>query len=223
MSLFQQEVKKRIGPYMKAKGFRLRGRTYYFIENDVAYCVTFEQPSGLMYAWVHVNPLYIPDESLFLSYGNRLSNIADIKLPVLTKWSDSADIDNWCKLFCSCMDTHILPFFRQTDTPIKLLAYVERPGRKGVDGMIGGSPLSVAKLSMYTYMYLNNWPKAEEAIGAFRKALLDGRITVSLREQLQKEADETELLISKGEEAVNAFCSQTISNARRLFIYSTPP
>ena len=72
-------------------------------------------------------------------------------------------------------------------------------------------------------MYLNNWPKAEEAIGAFRKALLDGRITVSLREQLQKEADETELLISKGEEAVNAFCSQTISNARRLFICSTTP
>ena len=212
MSLFQQEVKKRIGPYMKQKGFRLRNRTYYYIKNDIAFCISFEQPTGSMYTWAHVNPLYVPHEFIFLSYGNRLNDMSDVKLPTLDKGSDTAEIDAWCELFFRGIDEHILPFFQQIETPKKFLAYVEQPKRK-----IYGDP---EELRMYTYLYLRDYTNSEAAISAYQNSLLGSRLIATLREKRRKEADEIKLLIAKGDEAVNDFCEQTIANTTRLFLKS---
>lgn len=217
MSIFREEVKKRIGPYMKAKGFRLRGRRYYYIKNDIAYCISFEQPTGLMYTWAHVNPLYMPDESISLSYGNRLNNMADIQLPLLLKWGDSVGIDEWCELFFRSMDDHILPFFQQIDTPEKLLAYVEQPNGSSAGGKIWGSKLRIDELRIYSYLYLHDYGKAIDVIGSYQNRLLTSNLIVPLRERLHREADELKLLISQGDEAVDDFCKQTIADTKKLF------
>lgn len=220
MRLFQQEIKKRIAPYMKRHGFRLRNRTFSYISSDIACCVSFEQPGSLMYTWVHVNPLYIPQECFYLSYGNRLNNIAKVKLPPLSDQSTSADLEHWCDMFIRCMDSHILPFFRQVDSPDKLLAYVEKSGRKTIDGMIGAAPWLIAKLKMYTYLYLGNLQEARAAISAWRKALEDVPLTASLQETLRQNMEELELLIAQGDDAVRVFCEQTICSTAQLFAKS---
>lgn len=218
MSLFQQEVKKRIGPFMKSRGFRLRCRTYYYIKNDIAYCISFEQPTGWMYTWVHVNPLYIPHEFIFLSYGNRLNDMADVKLPTLGKGSDPTEIDDWCELFFRSIDDHILPFFQQIDTPKKLLAYVENPERNKRGGMIRCTPLDIEELRMHTYLYLCDLPKAEAAAAIYKQTAGENKyLIVTLREKLQKDAEDIKMLISRGDEAVSDFCEQTIANTRKLF------
>ena len=221
MSLFQEEVKKRIGPYMKQKGFRIRNKRYFYIKNDIAFCVSFEQPTGWMYTWAHVNPLYVPHEFIFLSYGNRLNNIADIRLPELRKGSDPAEIDAWCQLFFRSMDEHILPFFQQIDTPENLMAYVDRLEGKRAVKIMCCTPLWADRLRMYTPLYLHDLPKSDAAANTYRRTITDcSNMVVSLREKLQKEADEIKLLIFKGDKAVSDFCEQTISNTKKLFVKS---
>lgn len=218
MSVFQQEVKKRIGPYMKAKGFRLRGRRYYYIKNDIAYCISFEQPTGWMYTWAHVNPLYVPHDFIFLSYGNRLNNMADIRLPTLGKGLDSTEIDDWCELFIRSMDEHILPFFQQIDTPKKLIAYIDTPDRERRTGRMCCPPLWGDKLRMYTYLYSRDFSMADAAATVYKQTAGESSYLIaSLREKLQKEADEFKLLIAQGDEAVDAFCKQTIADTKKLF------
>lgn len=219
MSLFQQEVKKRIGPYMRQKGFRLLNKRYYYIKNNIAFCVSFEQPTGWMYTWVHVNPLYIPHEFIFLSYGNRLNDMTDIRLPTLEKGSDPAGIDDWCELFFLNMDDHILPFFQQIDTPESLVAYVNNLSGNRAVAKMSCTPLHADKLRMYTHLYLHDLPKADTAATIYKKSARESTYLIaSLRDKLQKDADEIKLLIAKGDEAVSDFCDQTIANTQSLFV-----
>lgn len=218
MSLFQQEVKKRIGPYMKQRGFRLHNRHYYYIKNDIAYCVGFEQPTGWLYTWAHVNPLYIPHELIFLSYGNRLNNMSEIKLPTLGRESDAAGIDNWCELFFQSMDDHILPFFQQIDTPENLIAYVDNLGGNRSTQKMCCTPLWADRLRMYTYLYLHDLPRAHAAATIYKQTAAGATYLIpSLREKIQEEAHGIKRLISKGDAAVSDFSIQTISNTKKLF------
>ena len=221
MSIFQQEVKKRIGPYMKQKGFRLHNRRYYYINNNIAYCICFEQPTGWMYTWAHVTPLYSPIDFINLDYGNRLNDMSDIQLPTLGKESAPAEIDAWCELFFRSVEDHILPFFQKIDTPESLIAYVNNLSGNRAVAKLCCSPLWANKLRMYTYLYLHDLPKAETAADFYKQTAAENAYLMpSLREKLQKEADEIKLLISKGDEAVSDFCEQTISNTKKLFVKS---
>lgn len=218
MRLFQQEVKKRIGCYMKQKGFRIRNNTYYYIKNAIAYCITFEQPPGRMYTWAHVNPLYIPMDEMYLCYGNRLNNIADIMLPTLDKESNSVGIDDWCALFLRSMDDYILPFFHQIDNPKNLLFHVDHLTGNRATKLLCCSPLDADRLGMYTYLHLRDLPNANSAASTFKNRAGESTyLIVPLRKKLQQEADEIKLLILKGDDAVNDFCNQTIENTTKLF------
>lgn len=212
-----QEVKKRISPYMKDKGFQVRNKTYYYIRNNIAFCISFEQPSGWIYTWAHINPLYVPHDSIFLTYGNRLNNMSDVMLPMLEKDSSSIEIDEWCSKFCHSIDEYILPFFQQIDTPARLMLYVNKLREDRLSRRIRCAPLWADRLTMYTYLYMQDLERANSAATSFRKtAQNSASLTPSLREKLEKDADEIKFLIEQGEEAVSVFCEQTILNSKKF-------
>ena len=221
MRLFQKEIKKRIGPYMKQQGFRLHNRTYSYLSNHIALCVSFEQPGGMMYTYVHVNPLYIPQDCVYFSYGNRLNNIAAFKLPPLSETHTPTDLDNWCEMFIRCMNSHVLPFFGQVDSPEKLLAYAEHPVRTASDSIICAAPWLIEKLKLYTHLYLGNLPAAWNIIASYQNTLQYTPLVPSLRDKFHQDAKKLGSLISSGDAAVRDFCRQTIVNTTQLFIKFT--
>lgn len=217
MRVFQEEVKKRLSSYMKEKGFRLHNKTYYYIHNDIAYCVTFDQPSVLMYTTVHVIPLYIPTEVKYYTYGNRLNHISDVKLHTLRADSAQTAITDWCKQFFNSMDHFIIPFFRQVDTPQKLLSYVVQAEEGKGTGYICCSRLDLERLRLYTYLYLRDFANAEIAANSYQDVATKCTYLIpSLREKLQNEAGEIKRLILKGSKIVDQYCQQTIDNTRNV-------
>ena len=203
---------------MKSNGFRIRNRTYYYISNDIAYCITFEQPTGLMYIWAHINPLYMPNNFLSLTYGNRLNHISDVRLPPLEKNANSAEIDQWCDDLLRYLDNVILPFFRQNDTPQKLVTYVEQPGRELVTRIICCPSIWLERLRMYTYMYLRDIPKVKCCIKSYRNEVYDCRfLTTVLQGEKIAETDNIYQIVSAGEDAIASFCEQTIQHSQTLF------
>ena len=58
---------------MKANGFAFKKGVFYRIENDMAFCMNLEMPTGTVYSNCFVLPLYVPTEFCYTTYGTRLT------------------------------------------------------------------------------------------------------------------------------------------------------
>lgn len=169
--VISREVHKRIAPFMKSRGFSNSGQNrYYYVANDLAFCIAFEMPSGLMYVTAYVMPLYIPCEFRYLTYGNRLNHIRDIKLPLLDKDSGEEAIDAWCKLFCCSMDQKIIPFFQTIDTADKLLQFSEK-AHFPPDSYIACNMLDILRLRMFTFLFVGDSVNSALVLTRYQEAL----------------------------------------------------
>ena len=45
-----QKITKQIYPYMNEQGYTFSKKCFYKIHNDIAYCLEFDMPGGLVYA-----------------------------------------------------------------------------------------------------------------------------------------------------------------------------
>lgn len=77
--------------FMQEWGFRKRGNFFFKIKNDLAFCVYLEQPTGLVYSGFCVMPLYLPAESRYLTYGDRLNAFSPCPVGPLPVDGDTAN------------------------------------------------------------------------------------------------------------------------------------
>ena len=211
-----REINKRIAPFMKSRGFVRSGQTnYHYVVNNIAFCVSFETPTGLTYVTAYIMPLYIPCESRCLSYGNRLNHIEDIKLPLLNKNSDEDTTDAWCKLLCHSLDQYIIPFFKTIETADKLLAFSDNY-RFSPDSYIRCSKLNILRLRMFTFLYVGDLANTASVITYYREAL--GETTYLADHVLQMHYDEINMVesIMQEQESREEFFSQVEKNTRKI-------
>jgi hypothetical protein len=211
-----KEINKRIAPFMKSRGFIRSGQTrYYYIANSIAFCVIFETPTGLTYVTAHIMPLYIPCEFRYLSYGNRLDDIGDIKLPLLNKNSDEDTIDAWCKLLYHSIDQYIIPFFKKIETADKLLAFSDNY-RFSPDSYIRCSKLDILRLRMFTFLYVGDFVNTASVITRYREALgstsyLSDRVIQMLDEEINMVAS-----LMQEKDLAKEFCASVEINIRKI-------
>jgi hypothetical protein len=211
-----REINKRIAPFMKSRGFTRSGQTrYYYIANNIAFCVTFETPTGLTYVTAHIMPLYIPCEYRYLSYGNRLDDIGDIKLPLLNKDCDEDTIDAWCKLLCHSIDQYIIPFFQEIETADKLLAFSDNY-RFSPDSYIRCSKLDILRLRMFTFLYVGDLVNTASVITYYREALAGTRYLADHVIQMYNDEISTVESIMRTQESRDEFFSQVENNTRKI-------
>ena len=151
-----------IKPLLKSKGFRNKGRLFYLIQNDIAYCIELEQPTGLIYLAFYILPLYIPFENRCFTYGSR---IAIGNSQTFEKFDNSkALLDAFSRLF----DTTIFPFFQKTSSPRKLIELYEN--HIG-DNIFVCAPVDKKRLYYHTYAFLRNAHKTSDLAKQYRFAL----------------------------------------------------
>lgn len=216
MGIFR-EISKRIAPFMKSRGFTRSGRNYHYFANNIAFCVSFETPTGLAYATAYVMPLYIPCEFRYLSYGNRLNHIGDIKLPLLNKDSDEDTIDAWCKLLCHSIDQYILPFFKKIETADKLLAFSDHY-HFSPDSYIACNKLDILRLRMFTFLYVGDPVNTASVITCYREALgstayLSDRVIQTLNDEINMVAS-----LIQNKNLAKEFCASAEVNTRKILL-----
>lgn len=211
-----REITKRLSPFMKSKGFVLAGRDYYYIADDIAYCIGFDAPGGNMYVTAYVMPLYIPCESRYYTYGNRLSALPGIVLPILQKNDNTETKDKWCTSLCQSIEAGILPFFRQIRSPKKLLEYVECNSFQS--SMYFHCPkFFVERLKLFTYLYLGDITKAKMAmLSYYNQIKVCTFFTDKVCKKYIDEIDRINAVIMSGEQAVLSFCSDIISTTKEI-------
>lgn len=215
MNIFR-EISRSITPHMRSSGFVLSGKSYYRIVNDVAYCIGFDMPGGLLYVTAYIMPLYIPCESKYYTYGNRLNAIQNIKLPVLNKSDDETAINTWCRMLREHIDRHIFPFFEEVGSPQKLMAYVDSHTR-ALSEYVACHDVYIWRLKLYTYLFTGDYAKASRAIACYRKMLSNVTFLSGLVvRKYSAEIDEVELIIQKEKAIAVEYCSGIISNTKIL-------
>ena len=113
-----QKITKLICPYMNEQGYTLSQKCFYKIHNDIAYCLEFDMPGGLVYANFFVMPLYIPCQNRYYTYGNRVNSLRRSKLLPLAKNASDDEVNDWCDLLLHYLKKCIFPFFQKLILPV---------------------------------------------------------------------------------------------------------
>ena len=212
---FTYELAKRIAPYMRSRGFKRKGKRFYYRLNDIVFCVEFEMPTSFVYVWAYILPLYAPYDFIWLSYGNRLGNMPSIMLPVLIKTAPDEEIADWCNLLCSRIEDTILPIFHSIDTPQKLSAYIE----KGAEyrKLMAGWELNIEELRIYTHLYLKDYDKLQKAIDRYSRAMENTPFMPHLQQQKADWLREMQQLCDSDEDTINAYLDKAKEKTRKFF------
>lgn len=212
----EKEVIKRIKPYMKSKCFQLSGRNYFRITNDIAFCISLDAPGGILYVTAYIIPLYIPCDSKYYTYGNRLNACKDAGLPPLQRGVSMEELDSWCDSLIQCISDKILPFFDSINDPYRLVAYVEK--KEYLSARTFHCPEVFAeRLRAYTFFYLCDFSQADIALKLYRRRLEDSVfLTESVRKKYLDEVILIESLLQCGKDEVLKFCYQTIESSLKI-------
>ena len=211
-----QGIIKKLSPYLKSKGFLRSGRNFYYIKNDIAFCIALDAPKELLYVTAYIMPLYIPCDNRYYTYGNRLNTLKSSPLPILKMSSDAKITDAWCETFFQYIEEIIIPFYNDINSPNKLIEYVEQKAHKSSYSFGFSSPeVFIERLKMYTHMYLNNFAEAKIAIESYNNLLMASTfLTVAVRQKYLKEIAQIEDSIRDNEQEVLFLCKETIEKTK---------
>lgn len=205
------KIHKRLRPYAKERGLLRKGRTYYIITEDTAYCFSIENHSFDVYVHFYLIPLYMREENHMLTYGNQLNSLFFEKIPTLQKTASEEEIDAWVAIVTGIVDSYVLPFFRQVGSPEKLLDFLALSW-EAQKGYLFCPPVHRLRLKVYTLLYLHKQEEAREAVAALREEL-DGvsNFTDRMRKILRSEADNLEAMCGWTQAQLDAFFAESIA------------
>jgi len=164
-------IYKRVNPFFKQYGFTKKGGMYYRIENDIAFCITFEFPSYAR-VWCHILPLYMPTSFAHLTYGQDLTQVYRRLSCVLCKLVDNSEemIDSWCLDVTEICRKFVFPFFESVSTPEKLLDCCVAI-KSSPQLFLPFAGKFTFLLEGYTCLYLGKDLKAGNAFRKYKKAV----------------------------------------------------
>lgn len=147
---FIQHVIKKCKPYMKSQGYSLKGRTFFKLQSDIAYCVTLE-PGAHVYVEVHIIPLFQPMEFLYLTYGKRIvPNFFYVRKGDAEEW-----IDAWCEELAAELERSVFPYFESISTVQKLQDFLSG-SNQDIRNYMFTTNEHLERLRAYVHFYLHD-------------------------------------------------------------------
>ncbi len=200
---------------MNEYGYTFSKKCFYKIQNDMAYCLQFDMPSGLVYATFFVMPLYIPSQNRYYTYGNRISSLHHSKLLPLSKSASDDELNVWRELLCYYLEKFVFPFFQEISTPSKLVKVIEK--KKYLAGpFFFCPPVQVSRLLLFSYLYTEDFEKLHLLTKKYPHIIQDSTFfTEAVRNFYLEENEVIAQLAQKDIQEARAFCSQTIEDTIR--------
>lgn len=214
MSILQRIINQ-IRPYMHEQGYSFSKKCFYKIHNDIAYCLAFDMPGGLVYATFFVMPLYIPCQNHYYTYGNRVNSLRRSKLLPLSKSASDDELNAWCELLLHYLEKFIFPFFQKIDTPNKLVKIIEK--KKYLAGpYFFCPPVQFYRLQLFSYLYTEDFDNLYFLSEKYPLIIESSTfLTETVRNFYLEENDAIAQLAQKEVQTVRAFCTKTIEDTIR--------
>lgn len=158
---FTKSMINRVASFMKDRGFHSKNKFFYKINNDIAFCIEFDYPGSLLYVTFYILPLYLPANTRYYTYGNRLNSLSLKPLPDIHADVSEKQKIYWVQSFEEAIDEFVLPYFQKICNPSALADACS--DNNGIQTYMNCPTIQKARLLLHTYAFLQN-------LDAFRKA-----------------------------------------------------
>lgn len=163
---FCERIRKNAQSFMKANGFAFKKGVFYRIENDMAFCVNLEMPTGTVYSNCFVLPLYVPTEFCYTTYGTRLT------VGTAERDGDAENAPEIADELMSILSNDIFPRFQTITSPGAFFDQVRR--RELFEPHECRIPdVFVQRLRLATAFYEKRYSEISEICGEYTKVLAD--------------------------------------------------
>lgn len=207
---FTKKIINHISPYMAQKGYALSNKCFYIIQDEIAYCIEFDVPGGLLYVTFYVMPLYIPCENRYYTYGNRLNCMPEVNLSTLKKDANNHDIAIWCQSLISALEKVVFPFFCQIASSKKLIKFVKNKNDI-VSKYFCCPELQLYRLQVFVCLHLHEKTDFKKIIKQYRSVLQSSTfLTDMIKTKYLQELNLVETLINQSDADTISFCNAIV-------------
>lgn len=211
---FALRIANVVAKFMKKSGFNRKQKCFYKIQNDIAFCVEFDSPGGILYTTFYIMPLYMPTEYRYYSYGNRLDSITKNNLPLLNNSATEKDILEWSQMVYDILNNYVFPFFSTVSTPLELLNYVSKNIEAKRTNHFFCPDYLLYRMLLFTHLYFNDIEMVHSTIVSYRRKLTESyHLTDLVRKSLTVEISQIEEIISSADD-IESICSKTVENTK---------
>lgn len=204
---FSRSMINRTSYFMEDKGFRRKGKLFYRINNDIAFCVEFDYPGGLLYVTFYVIPLYVPSNGRYYTFGKRIDAYFLKFMPDVNADSSEEQLLYWTQSFEKAMKEYVLPYFRRICSPAALAEACR--DRKCTQEYMNCPPIQKTRLLLHTYAYLQDRESYKAMEKVFREEIRNCTFLAPLiLEKYQAEIDKLNQVICMSQ---NDFCAYQLN------------
>lgn len=107
-----------IKPILSDLGYRRKGNMFYKVSDGLVFCFMVEHP-GLYFANYFIIPLYMPQDYIHLTYGDRLK----------AWWDGEGNSELFISQVLSEIQKEVIPFFNRIDNTAHLLSFLQQDYR----------------------------------------------------------------------------------------------
>lgn len=206
-----KDLLKDIGSYMKKYGFKRKGKLYFTIKNDIAFCLEFEKPGHSIYLAYYVIPLYIPHETRCFTYGTRTNLDSVFMRGNMYQNQHSLDEKDRLQTLVSYIEINVIPFFERFGNILRLTQFAEADK---LDDYILCDDISRLRLLFLSYAFIGKQNEALAITMEYRIALQNANwLTDAVKEQRVKEIEDICYLLKEKPEEISAWYDEVIANS----------
>ena len=196
-----------VKPVLSDLGYRRKGNTFYKISDNLAFCIMAEHP-GLYYVRFFVIPLYVYQDQVYLTYGDRLK----------VCWNGIGDGTPFISQVLASIQDEVIPFFNRIDNVPRLLSFLQQD-YSCVSPYFFCPKLEISRLRAYTALMLHDSHTFHNAIMETRQ-LLSATTSFSRNAVAQSEAElcDLERLELSPDSVINQYFQvQIMQNLKKFF------
>ena len=213
-----KQIVKLFVPTMSKYGFVLNKGFFYKKSNNILFAISFEKPSKLLYCTFFLIPLWVPTDTIYYTYGNRINNLEMARVAPLNLDSSCEQVTSWVDNISDALEATVFPLFETIRTPRGLLSYLNEV-QGNTRGLIFCPPDKMDVLKINLLLFLEEYDAASREIICAKKRLSKmDCYTDRVKEEMLMELQKLQKLISENQEhSLHAHFKKIICDNCRLF------
>ncbi|NLL05364.1 MAG: hypothetical protein GX270_06155 [Clostridiaceae bacterium] len=153
----QKIIKEFFTPFARQHNFKFYKTTLMLrVLDDTLHIINFDLPSNGLNCNIAIQPLYIPSETITLTFGNRLNHFKT-NLPGTWGYSnDKIDIEKDLSQVKELLEQNAVPWFNEFGSPEGIISFIEANLAEDDNNNIVGFPPVLKRIYLgFSYLYTN--------------------------------------------------------------------
>jgi len=162
---FQRIIKDYFTPFAEKYNFVFHKPTIMLrIRDNTLHIINFDLPSEGLNCNIAIQPLYVPADTITVSFGNRLNHFKT-KLPGTWGYSnDKSIIEKDLSQIKDLLEVNALPWFNEVGNPEGIISFIESGSAEDINIIVGFPPVLRKIYLGFSYLYTNKIDLAEKVL-----------------------------------------------------------